>query len=188
MSGKVSMSKFISRDPHLVITALGSDRPGIVNELTKTCADYNCNIIDSRMTVLGGEFSIMMLVSGTWDAVAKLEGALPNQARKLELTTMIKRTQPREPKRSYTYNVNVIALDTPGIVHEIAGFFARMDINIQDLESGTYAAPHTGTQMFSLNMIVDIPADTHLASLRDEFMIFCDDRNLDAVIEPVRAI
>ncbi len=180
------MSKIVSRDTHLVISALGTDRPGIVNELAKACADYHCNIIDSRMTVLGGEFAIIMLASGSWDAIAKLENAIPNLARRLDLTTMVKHTRPREAKRSYSYNVNVVALDNPGIVHEIASFFSRMNINIEDLETGTYSAPHTGTQMFNLNMVINIPADTHLASLRDEFMMFCDDRNLDAVIEPLR--
>lgn len=182
------MSRFISRDTYLVISALGSDRPGLVSEVTKVCADYHCNIIDSRMTALGGEFAIVMLVSGSWDAIAKLENAIPALARRLGLTTTVKHTRPREPQRSYSYNVNVVALDNPGIVHDIASFFSRMNINIEDLETGTYCAPHNGTQMFNLNMVINIPANTHLASLRDEFMMFCDDRNLDAVIEPARNI
>lgn len=40
--------------------------------------------------------------------------------------------------------------------------------------------------MFNLTMTINLPADTHLATLREDFMVFCDDRNLDAMIEPVR--
>jgi glycine cleavage system transcriptional repressor len=35
-------------------------------------------------------------------------------------------------------------------------------------------------------MTVAVPADTHIARLREEFLDFCDEMNLDAVIEPVR--
>ena len=53
-----------SKNNYLVISALGKDHPGIVNTLTKTILNHGCNIVDSRMTVLGGEFAIIMLISG----------------------------------------------------------------------------------------------------------------------------
>jgi glycine cleavage system transcriptional repressor len=52
--------------------------------------------------------------------------------------------------------------------------------------TSTYAAAHTGTPMFSVNMSVGIPSETHIASLRDDFMEFCDNLNLDAVLEPLK--
>ncbi len=78
------------------------------------------------------------------------------------------------------------ALDNPGIVHEISNFFASQGINIEAMETSTYAAPHTGSPMFALSMTVNIPARVHVASLRENFMLFCDDRNLDAIIEPFK--
>jgi glycine cleavage system transcriptional repressor len=171
---------------YLVISSIGSDKPGIVNELAKTCSAHNCNIIDSRMTVLGGEFAVIMMVSGNWDTIAKLEQSLPALSDKLSLTTTVKHTEPREHAVALSYCVNVVAIDNPGIVHDIAQFFSSKNINIDDLVTGTYSAPHTGTQMFNLNLTIRIPAETHLATLREEFMDFCDDLNLDAGIEPVR--
>ena len=171
---------------YLVISSIGSDQPGIVNELAKACSANNCNIVDSRMTVLGGEFAVIMMVSGIWDAIGRLESALPAISKKLELTTTVKHTRQRDASQSMVYNVNVVALDNPGIVHEIAQFFSSQNINIDDLHTGTYSAPHTGTQMFNLSMSIRLSADTHIASLREEFMDFCDDMNLDAIIEPQR--
>jgi len=37
-----------------------------------------------------------------------------------------------------------------------------------------------------VHMTLDVPADTHIAGLREEFLDFCDRLNLDAVIEPVK--
>lgn len=172
----------------LVISALGHDRPGIVDELARLASESRCSIADSRMAVLGQEFAIILMVSGTWDAIAKLEVQLPAIGRRLELEILVRRTESRPAqKAAIPYNVHVIALDNPGIVHEIANFFASQGINIEAMETSTYAAPHTGSQMFALSMTVNIPASLHIASLRESFMIFCDDRNLDAIIEPFKA-
>lgn len=180
------MSRTETKPNFLVITSVGTDRPGIVNELAKACSSNQCNIVDSRMTVLGGEFAVIMMVSGSWDSIAKLENSLPSLSKELELTTTIKHTKERSARQALSYTVNVVALDNPGIVHEIAQYFSNQEINIDDLQTTTYSAPHTGTQMFNLNMTIQLAADTHIASLRDEFMDFCDDRNLDAIIEPIR--
>ena len=60
-------------ETHLVITATGADRPGIVDEFARVVADCGCNIGDSRMAVLGSEFAMVVLLSGNWNAIAKLE-------------------------------------------------------------------------------------------------------------------
>jgi glycine cleavage system transcriptional repressor len=36
-------------------------------------------------------------------------------------------------------------------------------------------------------MTVGIPSNIHIATLREEFMEFCDAMNLDAVLEPIKA-
>jgi glycine cleavage system transcriptional repressor len=84
------------------------------------------------------------------------------------------------------YSINVVAMDHPGIVHNLANFFALRGINIEELSTDTYPAPHTGTTMFSVNMTVGIPADTHIPTLRGDFLDHCDSLNLDAIFEPSR--
>lgn len=172
----------------LVISALGKDRPGIVNLLTAPVTDSGCNILDSRMTVLGGEFAIMMLVEGSWSAIAKLEGQMSGAQDKLGLTIIHKRTteRPDEPQPGLPYSVNVVALDHPGIVNQLAKFFSSRNINIQECYTDSYQAAHTGTPMFTANLTVNIPPHVHIAALREEFLDFCDSLNLDAIFEPLK--
>ncbi|MBA1146281.1 glycine cleavage system protein R [Ectothiorhodospiraceae bacterium WFHF3C12] len=171
----------------LVISALGEDRPGIVNELSRAVSDTGCNIEDSRMTVLGGDFAIILLVSGKWNELAKLESSLPALGKKLALLLNSKRTEAGERTANLLpYSVEVVSIDHPGIVHQLANFFSTRDINIRDMATTTYAAAHTGTPMFSVQMTVDVPAGMHIARLREEFMDFCDRLNLDAIIEPLK--
>jgi len=171
----------------LVIAGVGEDRSGLVDALSSWILDSGCNIADSRMTVLGGEFAVLLLVEGPWNSLAKLEDQLEQTQSKLGMIITAKRTEGKPVEGAFLpYAVDVVALDHPGIVHNLASFFSRRSINIQDLSTAGYAAAHTGTQMFSVHMLLDVPADTHIAGLREEFLDFCDGLNLDAVIEPVK--
>ncbi len=172
---------------HLVITAVGNDKPGIVNELTKQILDSGCNIQDSRMTILGGEFAIILLLVGNWSAIAKAEDSLPRVAESLGLGLTSKRTEPRIKQTNLlSYHVDALTIDRPGIIHRVAEFFSSRNINIDSLNSDTYNAAHTGTPMFALTMTVNIPADQSIAQVREQFLDFCDALNMDGLMEPVR--
>jgi glycine cleavage system transcriptional repressor len=179
-------SKPANTRKYLVISALGQDRPGIVKNLSQAITEHECNIEDSRMAVLGGEFALMLLVSGSWSAIAKLEGQLPALGKKLELVTVARPTEGRVTRLNMVpYTVNVVAMDHPGIVRDVTDFFSTREINIEEMNTWTYPAAHTGTPMFSLSMTISIPANVQIARLRDDFLHFCDDLNLDATLEPV---
>lgn len=171
----------------LVISAVGEDRPGIVKELSKALLERGCNIADSRMTVLGGEFALILMAEGSAEAIAATKALLPELQQQLGLTIIARQTQRRPAARNLVpYEVEVVAMDHPGIVHDVAQFLAGRGINIEDMDTSTYAAPHTGTPMFSLHMTVSVPADVPVSRLREQFLDFCDELNLDATLDPVR--
>jgi len=177
-----------STNDYLVITAAGEDQVGLVERFSSKVNEAGCNIEQSRMVVLGGQFAILVLVSGAWNALSKLESQLEPLGEQLGLSIVVKRTRARELSQPVLpYHVEVVALDHPGIVHNLAKFFSRFGINIEELSTDTYPAPHTGTQMFSVQMEVGVPAKTHIPTLRGEFFDYCDDLNLDATFEPARA-
>jgi len=172
---------------YLVISALGEDRPGLVKELSRAIMDCDCTIIDSRMTVMGGEFAVLLMVQGNWNTLTKLEMQFKRLEQALDIVMIAKRTEGRMPVGdTLPYAVEVVAVNQPGIVHHLASFFASRSINIEDMVTRNYSAPHTGTPMFSVNVAIGIPANTHIAMLREEFLDFCDDLNLDAVLEPIK--
>ncbi|MDX5297913.1 MAG: glycine cleavage system protein R, partial [Gammaproteobacteria bacterium] len=169
-----------------MISAVGKEQQHILIELAGLTADHRCTILDCRMTVLGEESAAYMLITGSWDAVSKLEIAFQQLARKASLSVQILRTPGRPNRPGMPYSVNVVAADGPGIIHDVVLFFGSRKISVDDLQAGTYHAAQSDTRIFTMNMIVRLPPATHLPSLREEFMLFCDERNLDAVIEPMR--
>ncbi|MDH5611436.1 MAG: glycine cleavage system protein R [Gammaproteobacteria bacterium] len=167
----------------LVITALGEDRPGIVNELSNTLLTHQLNIEDSRMSILGGEFAILLLVTGSEQAINHFIDTKQEAESALNMMLTVKTTETKAPSQTLIpYDVEVLSIDYPGIVHKLASFFSSRQINIVDLETDRYAAPHTGTPMFSLYMTIGIPAETSISGLREEFFNMCDELNLDAKI------
>ena len=169
----------------VVISVIGHDRPGLVNDLAKLAADLNLSIEDSRMTVLGGEFAVLMSVAGGDLALQRLETKLDRLATELDLAWLFRRTGERaDVEGRVPYTVSVTAMDHPGIVHKVASFFSSRDINIYNLDTVSERAAHTGTPIFSLVMEVELPPDVRIAELRDAFFYFCDDHDLDAELRP----
>lgn len=172
---------------HLVITVIGSHSKELLEEFYRAIRDCGCNIVDGRITSMGNILTMNMMLSGSWDTIAKMESMLPKLGKKLELNIHCKRTDAQAPvKNLMPYAIDVVSFDHAGVVHDIVRFFNKNNIPIQDMYTSTYAAAHTGTPMLTLHMTVNIPTSVSIASLRGEFMDFCDQLNLDAIMEPVK--
>jgi glycine cleavage system transcriptional repressor len=172
----------------IVLSAIGTDRMGVVQDITKVILACGGNIEESRMTSLGSEFAMLMLVSGNWHTLGKLERELDKLRDSGNLTFAIRKTDERKSKEDrMPYAVDVVSLDHEGIVFGLANFFASHDIEIGDVATRRYSAAHTGAAMFAIQMAVSIPSSVHIAQLRDEFLELCDRLNLDAILEPVKA-
>lgn len=172
---------------YLVITALGDHDPRLIEHFTRSIKDSGCGISESRMAALGDRLAIILMLTGSWDAIAKFEDMLPRLEERLNLSITSTRSRPERPKQTLLpYAIDVVAFDQPGVVHEITRFIANNNINIQALYSNSYSAANTGTPMLSLHMTINIPTDISIAALRGDFMDFCDQLNLDAIMEPVK--
>ena len=168
----------------LAVTVIGPDRAGLIRDLSKIVTDAAGNIQESRMIALGSEFAMLMLVSGNWHSVAKIREKLVQLQERGEVTITVRDSSPRTGVTAAPYVIDVVSLDHEGIVLGLSNFFAARELEIAELNTRQYNAPHTGAPMFSVQMTVNIPADIQLSALREEFLEFCDSENLDAIMEP----
>jgi glycine cleavage system transcriptional repressor len=171
----------------LVICAIGSDRTGLVYDVTRVVHDCGGNVLESRMTALGNEFAMLLLVSGNWHTLTKLESEFKRLGDASNISITIRQTDARPARPdTLTYSVDVVALDQPGIVFNLAGFFSSRGIDIADVSTRSFLAAHTGAPMFAVQMMIHIPSKIHIAALREEFHELCDHMNLDAILEPLK--
>jgi glycine cleavage system transcriptional repressor len=172
---------------HIVVSAIGADRSGLVHELTRAIADCSGSIAESRMVSLGSEFAMLVLVTGSWHALVRLESELKRLGEDKGLTVHMRRTEARAPRKDMMpYSIDIVSLDQTGIVSGISGFCSGRNIDIAEVGTRCYAAAHTGAPMFAVQMIVNVPAKLNVSQLREDFMEYCDSMNLDAILEPVK--
>ena len=157
------------------------------NEVTRRIADSGCNLVDARLSTVGRDVSVSALATGSWDSVAKLETMLTRLEREEGLKLIWYRTGPKALQSNLLpYVVEVIAADKPGILFQLADFFDGQGITIESLHCSRYRAMQTGADMFSAQLTIGVPADMHIAGLRDDFLEFCDHLNLDAIMDPMK--
>jgi glycine cleavage system transcriptional repressor len=173
---------------HLAVSVIGNDRTGMVHDLSRVITDCGGSIADSRMASLGSEFAMLLLVSGNWHALARIESELSRLAETESLSVNFKRTEPKGTRTDMLpYSVDIVSLDQTGIVSGLTGFFASRGIDICEVATRSYAAAHTGAPMFAVQLVINVPGKLQVAQLREEFMDFCDSLNLDAILEPVKS-
>jgi len=173
---------------HAVLTALGHDRVGIVDDLSLAVLERTCNIEESRMALLGGEFVSILLVSGDASDVDRLIGELPALGNALDLHIELKGTEARQQSgMSRPYLIESISLDTPGIVHAVTSILRREAINIENLETETSAAPWTGAPMFLMRIRISIPPEVSVRRLRGELEELSSKHDLDIRLSPVQS-
>ena len=151
-----------------MVTACGKDRPGIVAGVTKILYTLGCNLEDSAMTRLAGEFAIILIFSGPTKVTEEaLRKAFEPVSRRLHLAVHLKPLTERKAttpaKRGTPYLISVYGADRPGIVFRVSEALATAGINITDVETRRSASPVSGRRQTSLYlMLLEIELPTRL--------------------------
>ncbi len=160
--------------PLIAISAIGQDRPGIVAALTKVLFEKGCNLEDSSMTRLRGDFAVLLLVSLPEGlGLSQLEGALEATAQRWNLTTSLRVLNPdettSEKDAGIPYSLMVYGLDHPGIVARVTQTAADHGMNITDLR--THVSPGKEGPLYSLAVDLEAPGEPQATGFQKELAI-----------------
>src|SRR5258706_15657217 len=88
---------------YFLLTAFGKDRPGIVAGVSRVLYELGANMEDASMTRLGGEFTMMLIISTpAVVSAAKLDKSLRSLKKKLKLTIVAKPIPSAEGSRAHS--------------------------------------------------------------------------------------
>lgn len=143
-----------------IVTAIGQDRPGIVAGVTEVLYKLGCNLEDSAMTRLEGEFAIMLIFSAKTTVTAgHLREAFTPAERKLGLSVHLKplsRKEATQPKaRGSVCRLSVYGGDAPGIVYKVAQHLTRLKANVTDVH--THRSVGTVPSLYLMILEVELP-------------------------------
>ncbi len=171
-----------------ILSATGQDRPGIVFDVSQFLLDHSCNMADSRMAVLGGQFSLMLLFSGLTEEVDSLAADLEAFEAKCGLRALLlEASDPKEAKQvpSLPVRLEVVAMDEPGIMFQIAKVLERFQVNVEILDAHLSPAPTSGTTVSSVKMKLAVPQSVSLPAVKEALMELAGKINLDILFQPV---
>lgn len=151
----------------LAVTALGADRPGIIARVTGVLLDHGGNLADSTMTILGGQFAIVLLVETDAEAPA-LESDLADATTDLGLVVAVRPVGVGSASSPATHMLSVYGADRPGIVHSVARILAERSVNVTDLTTRVLEGEQPVYAMvLEVSLPDDVAPDDLTAALRE---------------------
>jgi glycine cleavage system transcriptional repressor len=159
----------------VVLTGVGRDRVGIVAELAEILFEMGCNLLDSSMTLLRGEFAIILMIKQPDNqSLDELKNKLSAVESRLGLTIHARELSDEESAESEdegdAYIISVYGADKPGIVSGITRDLADLGANITDVET-KHTGERDGATVFLMVLEVSIPdkcSEFKLRSALDE--------------------
>jgi len=172
-----------------VLSAIGRDRPGLVAELARLVYDCDANLEDSRMTILGSDFAVILLCSSGDEGCGD---QLAVGAKRLErdhgLTILLRHLESGArsavPARgTRLYRVEAAGEDRAGIVVGICGVLAEHGVNITDLASQSHPGPG-GSPHYEMTLQAEIPEGVDPRALREALEEEGDRLVIDVALMP----
>lgn len=167
---------------HAILTAIGQDRPGLVDEVSAFIFERGGNIEDSRMVNLRGQFAMMVLISGSEQTLADVRERLGELAGRTGLQADLRPAQPTRPAAAgpaLPYRLTASAMDQAGLVHRVSHLLREMNANIESMETNLRPAPVTGSPLFEMELVLSVPRQTSVGELRRRLETLCDEINID---------
>lgn len=176
-----------------MLTVLGKDRPGIIAGVTRVLFQEGCNLEDASMTVLEGEFAMIMVVCLRHEKKKKtIRAKIAALERKGGLTFFWKEL-PRKLKRgekhaagSIPHLITVMGRDRTGIVYQTSRLLAKHHLNITDLNCKILG--RQGRALYMMLLEVDIPRRFQFPRLTRDLRALGRKLDVELRIKPVERI
>ncbi len=160
----------------MVLSIIGKDKPGLVDDVAKAVAKAQGNWLKSSFCHLSGHFAgfvEIMLPQAQQNTLIKDCHALSD----LQITLMPANTP--EQKTASALHISVTGNDRQGIVSDVTGALRQFDVNIVELATQCKSAPNWGSPMFSAKLKIEIPLTLEADLLKEAVENIADDLMVD---------
>lgn len=165
----------------LVLTVIGNDRPGLVEQLATAISRHQGNWLESSMANLSGKFAGIVCVSVPEAQLEALEdtlAALPG----LRITSEVSGV-PASQTGNRRLRLSLVGHDRIGIVREVSQILARHAINVEDLSTHTASAPMSAGILFHATAELTASPTLDVSDLTRELEALSDDLMVDITLD-----
>ena len=173
----------------LAITILGGTTETFITEMTALLGICHCDVVEMRGAGLTQWTGLFLVIEGHWNQVARLEALLEALVSRHALSISFWRPDdnlPQLPVTGLPYMLEIVASQPKDLIAEISRFLFEQGVRIEEIAASRYQAPFFNHTIFSCKCIVLIPDALSILSLREDFLDFCDELNIDGILEPIK--
>jgi glycine cleavage system regulatory protein len=166
----------------LVLTLLGSDRPGLVEAVAKVVHAHDGNWLESRMARLATKFAGLLLLFVPEERAEALIAAL-GELKSTGLTIVVERAAaaPRTDSRAH-YSLDLEGQDRPGIVRQVSQILAGLGVSVDELSTEWREAPMAGGTLFSARADLHLPPSVTSADVQKALEAIAQDLMVEITV------
>ncbi|ATC95926.1 glycine cleavage system protein R [Pseudoalteromonas tunicata] len=138
----------------LVLTLIGEDKPGLVEQLSAIILQHNGNWLASNLSHLCGHFAGILQVEVPESHHQDLTNALHSFD---QLEIKIEEGSHQAPDTTNHLNFVITGNDRPGIVQELSSIIRHKGASIVHFTSKQQSAPNWGVPLFNAVATVELP-------------------------------
>lgn len=171
----------------LLISCIGQWRADFLAQCCQVVQECGGQIQHSRLLRTAEQAVFALQVTGSWDAIAKLESAFARLEQQANIRCLTIRTgASRITEPVLPYIVEAMVPPDLDFTIQLVQFFHAHQLEVMDLQSQPYHNPHTQVTLCTVTATIYIPVTHSLALLRNDFIDLCDTLNVDAILAPLR--
>lgn len=165
---------------HLILTVIGNDRPGLVEELASAIAAHNGNWLESSLAHLSGKFAGIVRVAVPANQIEPLKATLAKLVG-LKVSAEIA-AEEKSALAGRRLTLNLVGHDRIGIVREVSQVLARHAVNVEELATYTSSAPMSAEVLFHAEAELFTAPDFDARALKAELERLSDDLMVDITL------
>lgn len=149
----------------IILTVLGSDRPGLTQSLADAVMTAGGNWLESQLARLGGQYVGAVLVELDAARVPVLEA----EARRIASTGLqlaIVEAGEASGIAGTGLGIELVGQDRPGIVREVTSALAGLGVNIEEFTSSTDNTAWSGEMLFRARAWLILPSGVTMDAVR----------------------
>ncbi len=170
-------------DTSYIITFIGDDRPGLVEELSCAIENNRGNWLESRLSQLGGKFAGLVLVSLPKESGPSLERGLKALSASGLSVRVTPTAQLASAPSGRQITLRVLGPDRLGIVKEVSHALAERRINVVEMDTHVGSAAMSAEMIFQARIDAQVPEDTDMDELHDSLEEIANHMTLEIDLE-----
>ncbi len=139
----------------LILTVIGQDKAGLVEQLATVIASHHGNWMASNLSHLGGYFAGILQLEVPEEHLFALTTELERMS---DLDVKIQQGLDSTTNQDKQLQLVITGNDRPGIVRELSSVIKHKGANIIHFESSQQSAPNWGVPLFHAIATVELPA------------------------------